>query len=261
MVSSKKSNTIAAVGTVIFMLLVFLLLWFICVDRTQEPEDEGIEIAFGNAEDGGGYMPDQETGGLTEETVAPPPPPQEPSTNDLIAQEDEESIEVQRQREEEKARQKAEKERLERERQERERALAEQRAKEQAAIAKANQFGALFGNSSGSGSGDTQGDGQRGNSEVGKGSSGGASWSLEGRALLKALPKPSNDFKQEGKVVVAIIVDKNGKVVSAKATEGTTISNDATIQLALKAAYKAEFSFTDRPDKQFGTITYIFKFN
>ena len=255
MVSSKKSNTIAAIGTVIFMLLVFLLLWFVYIHRMQEPEDEGIEVAFGTSEEGGGYQPEQTAGGL-EEAVAPPPAPQEPSNNDLIAQEDEESIEVQRQREEEeKARQQAE-----RERQERERALAEQRAKEQAAIAKANQLGALFGNTGGSGSGDTQGDSQRGNSEVGQGSSGGTSWSLAGRKC-KALPKPSNDFKQEGKVVVAIIVDGSGKVVSAKATEGTTISNDATIQLALKAAYKAEFSFTDRPDKQFGTITYIFKFN
>ena len=256
MVSSKKSNTIATLGTVIFMLLVFLLLWFICVDRHQEPEDEGIEIAFGNAEDGGGYQQEQEQGGLPEETVAPPPAPQEPSNNDLIAQENEESVEVQHQREEaEKARQQAE-----RERKERERAQAEQKAKEQAAIAKANQLGSLFGNNAGAGSGDTQGDSQRGNSEVGQGSSGGTSWSLAGRKC-KALPKPSNDFKQEGKVVVAIIVDANGKVVSAKATEGTTISNDATIQLALKAAYKAEFSPTDRPDKQFGTITYIFKFN
>ena len=256
MVSSKKSNTIAAVGTVIFMLMVFLILWFIYIDRFQQPEDEGIEVAFGVDEDGGGFQPEQTTGGLEE--AAAPPAPQEPSNNDLIAQEDEESVEVQRQREEaEQARQQAERERLERERQ-----LAEQRAKEQAAIAKANQLGALFGNNNAgaAGSGDTQGDSQRGNSEVGKGSSGGNNWSLAGRKC-KALPKPSNDFKQEGKVVVAIIVDGNGKVVSAKATEGTTISNDATIQLALKAAYKAEFSFTDRPDKQFGTITYIFKFN
>ena len=238
------------------MLMVFLILWFIYIDRFQQPEDEGIEVAFGVDEDGGGFQPEQTTGGLEE--AAAPPAPQDPSNNDLIAQEDEESVEVQRQREEaEQARQQAERERLERERQ-----LAEQRAKEQAAIAKANQLGALFGNNNAgaAGSGDTQGNSQRGNAEVGKGSSGGNSWALDGRRC-KALPKPSNDFKQEGKVVVAIIVDGNGKVVSAKATEGTTISNDATIQLALKAAYKAEFSFTDRPDKQFGTITYIFKFN
>ena len=131
MVSSKKSNTIAAVGTVIFMLMVFLILWFIYIDRFQQPEDEGIEVAFGVDEDGGGFQLEQTTGGLEE--AAAPPAPQDPSNNDLIAQEDEESVEVQRQREEaEQARQQAERERLERERQ-----LAEQRAKEQAAIASA----------------------------------------------------------------------------------------------------------------------------
>ena len=85
-------------------------------------------------------------------------------------------------------------------------------------------------------------------------------WSLAGRSVI-SLPKPSNDFKAEGRVVVAIIVDAGGKVVSAKATEGTTVTDDRTIKLALKAAYKAVFSKTDAPNKQFGTITYIFKFN
>ena len=85
-------------------------------------------------------------------------------------------------------------------------------------------------------------------------------WSLSGRSVI-SLPKPSNDFKAEGRVVVAIIVDAGGKVVSAKATEGTTVTDDRTIKLALKAAYKAVFSKTDAPNKQFGTITYIFKFN
>lgn len=85
-------------------------------------------------------------------------------------------------------------------------------------------------------------------------------WSLAGRSVI-SLPKPSNDFKAEGRVVVAIIVDAGGKVVSAKATEGTTVTDDSTIQLAIRAAYKAVFSKTDSPNKQFGTITYIFKFN
>lgn len=271
MVSKRRSNTIAAVGTVIFMLLLFLLLWFVCIYTNREPEDEGIEVAFGAAKDGGGYQP-QESESAPSSSVAPPPAPSQPSQNDLVVQDDEESLALQKQREqEEKARREAEAERLQRQREEqarleaerlaKEKALAEQRAKEQAAIDKANQFGSLFGNSGANakGSGDTEGDTRRGNSEVGHGSSGGSTWSLAGRSC-KSLPAPSNNFAQEGKVVVAIIVDGSGKVVSAKATEGTTISNDATIQLALKAAYKAEFSFTDRPDKQFGTITYIFKF-
>ena len=254
MVSKRRSHTIAAVGTVIFMLLLFLLLWFVCIYSSREPEDEGIEVAFGDAQDGGGYQPEQAE---ASQPSAPASAPSKPSNNDLVVQDDEESLALQKQREqEEKARQQAEAERLAKEK-----ALAEQRAKEQAAIDKANQFGSLFGNNGAGaqGSGDTEGDSRRGNPEVGHGSSGSSTWSLAGRSC-KALPAPSNNFSQEGKVVVAIIVDGSGKVVSAKATEGTTISNDATIQLALKAAYKAEFSFTDRPDKQFGTITYIFKF-
>ena len=256
MVSKRRSNTIAAIGTLLVLLMVFLVLWFVCITSVREPEDEGIEVAFGVAEDGGGFQPlESET--PPSEAAAPSQPAAQPSPNDLMVQEDEESLALQKQREEEeKARQQAEAERLAREQ-----ALAEQRAKEQAAIDKANQLGSLFGNSgsNATGSGDTQGDSRRGNPEVGHGSSGGTSWSLAGRAC-KSLPPPSNNFGQEGKVVVAIIVDGRGKVVSAKATEGTTVSDDATIQLAVKAAYKAEFSFTDRPDKQFGTITYIFKY-
>ncbi len=271
MVSKRRSNTIAAVGTALVMLLLFLLLWFIRINSLREQEEEGVEVAFGVAEDGGGYQP-QESQAAPSESVAPPPAQSNPSPNDLMVQDDEESLALQRQREaEEKARQQAEAERLQKEREEqqrleaerqaREQALAEQRAREQAAIDKANQFGSLFGNNGdgAKGSGDTEGDSRRGNPNVGSGSSGGTSWSLAGRSC-KSLPAPSNNFSQEGKVVVAIIVDGSGKVVSAKATEGTTVSDDATIQLAVKAAYKAEFSFTDRPDKQFGTITYIFKY-
>ena len=271
MVTKRRSNTIASVGTLLVMLLIFLLLWFIRIYSVREQEDEGIEVAFGVAENGGGYQP-IESESSPSASAAPATSATKPSANELMVQEDEESLALQKQRdEEEKARQQAEAERLRKQREEQQRieaeriakeqALAEQRAKEQAAIDKANQFGTLFGhNGSGAtGSGDTEGDSRRGNPNVGHGSSGGTSWSLAGRSC-KSLPAPSNNFGQEGKVVVAIIVNGNGKVVSAKATEGTTVSDDATIQLAVKAAYKAEFSFTDRPDKQFGTITYIFKY-
>ena len=83
-------------------------------------------------------------------------------------------------------------------------------------------------------------------------------WNLVGRTPI-SLPAPSNDFTEAGKVVVAVIVSANGKVVSAKIADGTTVSDARTQQLALKAAYKAVFTPTDHPDKQFGTITYIFK--
>jgi TonB family protein len=84
-------------------------------------------------------------------------------------------------------------------------------------------------------------------------------WTLYGRGV-KALPKPSNDFTQEGEVVVQIYVDKDGNVTSAKAIhEGTTISDVHTQKLAERAAWQAKFTSGERP--QVGKIVYKFKLN
>ena len=132
-------------------------------------------------------------------------------------------------------------------------------AKEAEAIAKANQFGSLLGQTGNtSGAGSCQGSGQRGN-PVGHGLKYGNSWSLAGRGIKGTLPQPSNDFKQEGKVVVQIRVNTAGDVVEAKCTEGTSITDRQTQQLALDAAKKAKFSKGDFD--VIGTITYIFKLN
>ena len=123
-------------------------------------------------------------------------------------------------------------------------------------------MGSLFGNNpaGAQGSGDTKGEGQKGNPVAGYGTSGGNNWSLAGRSLKGALPQPKNEFKQDGKVVVAIWVLPDGTVKDAQITRGTTISDQATIQLALSAARRAKFSESDK-SIQTGTITYNFKFN
>ena len=41
------------------MVLVFLLLWFMRLYYVQPYEEEGIEVAFGEVEDAGGYMAEQ----------------------------------------------------------------------------------------------------------------------------------------------------------------------------------------------------------
>ena len=88
---------------------------------------------------------------------------------------------------------------------------------------------------------------------------GGNSWSLAGRNI-KALPRPSTQFNQEGRVVVDIQVNSEGKVISATIGEGTTVSDYQTRQVALEAARKAEFSASDNKI-QVGKITYTFKLN
>ncbi|MCR5049610.1 MAG: hypothetical protein K6A36_00840 [Paludibacteraceae bacterium] len=277
---NKSEHIVATIGTAIFLILLFLLLWYVYIDAVKEPEEEGVEVAFGDVDNAGGYMPDetQSMPSPVEETAAPPVATA-PSDNDLMTQEDEEALALRKQQEKEKKeRQQAEAERLrkqreeqariEKERKEKEAAEAAKKAKEDAAKAKAqNLIGGMFGqgsgqghtgNSGGEGSGDGHGAGTQGN-PIGHGSSGGASWSLGGRGLRGTLPQPSNNFNQAGKVVVQIRVNAAGQVVEARETTGTNISDKATIQLAIEAAKKAKF--TEGDHDQVGTITYNFKFN
>ena len=276
MTKQTQSHIIALVGTIISMCLVFLLLWWLQVKAPVQMEDEGIVVAFGDSEDGGG-MPDvRPLDAITQvEQIPAPAAPSRPSDNDLIVQEDEESLALAKQTEEEAKRKALEEElirkrreqeaRVEAERIAKEKALAEQRAKEQEAINKANQLAALFGQAgtaegaNADNASDNNTAGTKGN-PVGKGMgiTNGTQWSLYGRNV-KRLPKPSEDFAQAGLVVVQIMVDAAGNVTNATVTEGTTISDRATQQLALQAARQAKFTEGDTP--QIGKITYTFKLN
>ncbi len=274
-----QSHIIAAGGTIVLLLLLFLLLFKLTMVAPIQLEDEGIIITFGDADEGGGMpdvlpMPDPITQ-VEQQPAAPTPTPAQPSENDLMVQEDEESLalaqqnedDLKRQAEEEEMirKQKEEEARLEAERIAREKALAEQKAREEEAIKKAQAMAALFGQA-----GSTEGANaenatatpaatSKGN-PVGKnfGSVNGNMWSLQGRSM-KSMPKPSNDFKEEGRVVVSIRVDKAGNVIKVSLAGGTTISDQYTIQLALDAARKAKFTEGDK--EQIGSITYNFKLN
>lgn len=258
MTNKQQAHTIAAIGTVLFLLLLFLLLWFVYIGAPIQEEDEGIEIAFGEMTETQSYASAAASEPVAPQAVAPPVAPATPTHNDLMTQEDEESLELARQREEEeRLRREAEAERLRQEQ-----AAAEQKAKEDAAIAKANQMGSLFGKQTGgaSGAGAVQGGSQKGNPVPGHGTIGGSSWTLAGRGV-KTLPKPADTFTQEGKVVVAIWVDAEGNVTDAQ-VQGGTVSDKATQELARKAALQAKFTpAEDGNTKAKGTITYTFKFN
>ena len=276
MTKNIQSHIIASIGTILSLFLIFLLLWWLQIKAPVQVEDEGIVVAFGEAEEGGG-MPDvRPLDAITQvEQIPAPAAPSRPSDNDLMVQDDEESLALAKQTEED-AKRKAEEEELIRKRKEdearaeaeriaKEKALAEQRAKEQEAIDKANQLAALFGqagaaeganaeNASANNTATTKGN------PVGKGMgvSNGTQWTLYGRNV-KRLPKPSSDFAQAGVVVVTIHVDAAGNVTNAMVTDGTTISDRSTQQLALQAARQAKFTEGDTP--QMGKITYTFKLN
>ena len=270
----QQNKTQALCGSFIFMVLLFLFLWFMTISIPVPEEDEGIEVAFGAVQDAGGFESRQSEAVPVPAQTALAPAKPVPSNNDLMTQEDEESLALQRAQDEKRRREQelalAEQQRLEREKAEaeakaraekeaREKAEAERHAKEQAAIAKANQFGSLFGRNgnNANGSGDGKGDGQKGN-PVGRGSQGAGVWSLPGRECL-TMVQPSKDFKQGGKVVVSIQVDAAGNVTGAAIGKGTDISDYATQQIALKAARETKFS-KGSSNIQIGTITYTFIF-
>ncbi|MBO4417794.1 MAG: energy transducer TonB [Bacteroidales bacterium] len=84
---------------------------------------------------------------------------------------------------------------------------------------------------------------------------------LEGRSVVGSLPLPVFESGDGGKIVVKILVNQEGKVISAVAgAPGTTISDKALRESARKAALGAHFNVSrTAPEAQEGTITYIFK--
>ncbi len=87
---------------------------------------------------------------------------------------------------------------------------------------------------------------------------------LQGREVVGGLVKPDFKIQEKGIVVVKIWVDVYGNVVNATAgMPGTTVVDKTLWKEARNAAMKTHFSKIDKitestPEKQEGTITYIF---
>ncbi|SHJ11901.1 energy transducer TonB [Flavobacterium terrae] len=93
----------------------------------------------------------------------------------------------------------------------------------------------------------------------GTGSGNGSSWGLKGRKLANA-GKEVQDCNEEGRVVVQVTVNKNGDVVYAQYTKGTTNTNPCLIKPALATARKFKWQpDSNAPDKQIGFIVINFK--
>ena len=81
---------------------------------------------------------------------------------------------------------------------------------------------------------------------------------LKNRHKVK-IPIPTYQCETFGKVVLDIIVNKDGKVTSATITSAS-VEDDCLQQAALRSAKRARFNASyNAPDKQKGSITYIFE--
>lgn len=85
---------------------------------------------------------------------------------------------------------------------------------------------------------------------------GGISHTLSGRSII-AFPPPDADFKEGGRVVIRVTVNKSGSIVNKQIISA---SNGELRGIALRKVDKIKFNKSDdAPQEQFGNITFVFK--
>ncbi|MBO6077622.1 MAG: TonB family protein [Bacteroidaceae bacterium] len=104
---------------------------------------------------------------------------------------------------------------------------------------------------------------ERGNSNQGKTSGTGAwgQFDLEGRDVVDGLVRPAYGVQEEGRVVVTITVDPEGKVIDVRINNRTNTTNLQLKNAALEAARRTRFNAIGGENNQTGTIIYYFKLN
>ncbi|AMA49051.1 MULTISPECIES: energy transducer TonB [Flavobacterium] len=98
------------------------------------------------------------------------------------------------------------------------------------------------------------------NSFYGSGSGvGGSGWGLKGRSLASRSRKVQ-DCNETGRVVVQVIVNRNGQVIMANYVKGTTNTNPCLVNPAIDAARAFRWHSDEHaPEKQIGFIVFNFE--
>lgn len=267
----KKGKYIGMTGTIIVHVAFIALLLLLAFTTPEPMEESGVEVMMGNVESAyGGFNP----ASLVDVDIIPQPPvnttpavANPPSEQEMITQEDEETVAINaakaREEEARKARQAEEARAAEARRLAEEQAERERRA---AAEAANNRVTGAFGRGAEMGSrGNGTGEGIQG-TPTGKsatgattGSGGYGTFDLGGRSIGEGgLPRPEYNVQEEGRVVVSITVNPAGYVISTSINRLTNTVNPTLRKSAEDAAKKARFNVVDGVNNQTGTITYYF---
>ena len=254
MIKPTKNRREAIIGTVLFH--IGLLLCFIFMGLSYQippPPEEGITINFGYQDFGSGSeQPEQivEDQEITPQEIVN----NNPVVEDISTQEIEETptTKLKEQLEEPK-----------------EVIKIEEKKPEPVVNTKALYPGKKQNNSNSQGISEGQGDQGSQNSDPNSNAytgggigTNGIAYQLGGRTIAE-IKKPNYDSQQQGKVVVTIRVDRNGKVISATpGAKGSTTTNAYLYSKAKEAALKTTFEANTRaPEIQVGIIIYNFKLN
>mgnify|MGYP001817502214 CR=1 FL=1 len=287
----KKSFTL----TTALLSVLLLLLFYIGLTYMDPPIENGISVNFGTMEFGMGDQQPKEK--IRSEPLDIPEPPnvqeeevqeavpeevqeevveKEQPVEKVLTQESEESIKIKQQQEAKRRadaavkKAKAEADRIAREKREAE----EQKRKEQEA--KKAELDKLMGGlnkSDGSATGSEGDDNKSGDKGQPDGDpyatsyygspgsgSGTGGYGLNGRSLVSK-GKVQQECNQEGRVVVKIVVDRNGKVISATpGVKGTTNNNPCLLEPAKKTAFMHKWNLdSNAPNQQVGFVVVNFK--
>ena len=264
---------------VFLLLLLFLIFYIIITPNPPFPEAPGggggIEFNIGNLIEGTGNVENNGIGDavkVVESTEVTPPVKSENSTQDIVTSENGEDINITKTETKNTTTNQTVvipvKPKVK---------TAAELLKEKFEKNKGNNGGGGDGNSGhegndgrpdgnpnthgngGTGGGEGGGDGPGKGPGKGPGN-GGYGFSLSGRSVMTP-PILSKDTKEEGKVVVEITVDKNGKVIKADPNgRGTTTSSPMLKAKARQAALATTFNVSGEFEEQKGTITIIFSF-
>ena len=250
----------AAIGTVVFHLLLLLCFIFLGMSIPMPlPEEEGMTINFGTSESGSGNVQPQD---VSEQITKPNPVQNQPSkaAAETTKGDVEENLKSQDFQETANVDSKSVKSE----------STSTEEAKEETRKPDLSKLYPGKKKTNATSDGNTGGTGDQGkkegsfdsNNRTGGAFGNGSSYALGGRSLKQA-PSISNNFKETGKIVVEIIVDRNGKVVSARpGVKGTTISNKTQQEQARLAAMRTKFSSNpDAPAHQKGNITFNYSVN
>lgn len=277
----KNNRLQGIIGTVVVHLIILLILFVVTLHAATPDEESGVLVMLGSAELSQG---DADPYTLTEvdvldelqsETAPADPSVETPSEQEMLTQDLEETVAMKPQKKPVKPKTEVKtppKKQPEQPKQPtktpeqiaaEKRAAAEKAAAEEAAKKIAGAFGK--GSSMGNRGTGTTGSGVQGsptgNSNTGKstGVGGVGSWDLNGRSLTGSLPIPVYNVQDEGRVVVTIVVNPSGRVISTSINKRTNTVSTALRRAAEEAARKARFNVTDGVNNQTGTITYYFK--
>ena len=260
-----QQRMVGTAATVVYAVVVLLLLLLVKFTITPpSDEGEGLLVDFGNIEEAAPGIDPAMNDQIAEEVQQQRPAEWEQVDEEQLTQDFEETdVEVkEKKKEEKKPQQKVESEKttpkpeqkpVEKPREVNRRALFPGRT--------ANSTSTSEGTGTGSGNqGNLAGSPEGSHEGTGTGT-GGNSASLAGRSLVGALPTPDYSARDQGKVVIEIYVDQQGRVTKADyRSQGSTTGNSSLVASAKRAAMQARFNVDeDAPLSQKGTITYNFR--